>query len=89
MSKSYGKIPVDKDELPTRNRLLKKRLEILQEIVKLNKEYAKINSQLPLCMTHSSACPQVEQQLEFLTARTAVYLKDKRPMVTLNEEPNL
>ncbi len=54
---------------------LKRRLLILSQMAELNKEYSLIDSKLPLEMSHSSACSQLDQQLEFLVARTPVYLE--------------
>lgn len=72
---SYGKIPAAKPLVPEKTVLLKKRLDILRKMAELKKEYDQVNSQLPLEMTHSSACDQLEDNLKYLEARTPVYLK--------------
>ncbi len=81
---SYGKIPAAKnpDNVikssppgPEVSALLKKRMEILRKMAELKKEYDQINNQLPFDMRHSSACDQLEDNLQHMEARTPVYLK--------------
>ena len=80
----YGKIPAvtkhskaneSKPPGPEVAAVLKKRLELLEQMAQLEKEYYKINSQLPFEMSHSSACVALQEQVENLRVRTSMYLK--------------